>query len=403
MKSLSYSSIIPKIIIVLGTLSVLGIILLFLRPRPELPKKITVPALPEKLFTQVIEASIPGVLELWERGDRFIPKAGLKCDQEVIHSKKVGNAYYQCNPNFWQCFWAGGVKENPSLVVEFSGQTYNVEAIPHFDSRFYGLFHRKFQGPEIKYGYLVELSVAEIPSLSQTVLLTDTCRDTYLPERIYGYGKAQNKLDEGFIWDNFGRGIFIDKFYVSNRQVNEWKILNGKLDQIEKDRSKWPSPAFLNRKDQKEYCKFYGKKLLDAKLFDAATMTPSDLKNPFPSRIYRPETPWQRDLSRTFLGTARLNPDYQLTPLDCELAEVQGCQEKFYSLDSATWMGFHYGIGFNAESFENTIEPKKILKKSSKYFPPASPWHELANRTDWDGELDSQNPVAFRCYEEVSL
>lgn len=361
------------------------------------------PEVPEKLFTQVLDQALPEILNLWEQGDRYLPKSGLKCDQEILNAKNVGAPYYQCNPNFWQCFWGGGVKENPSLVVELFGQTYNIEARPSFDSRYYGLFHRKFQGPEIKYGYMVEIRVAEFPNLSQTMLLTDTCRDTFLPERIYGYGKAPNKLDEGFIWDNFGRGIFIDRFYVSNRQLNEWKILTGKMNTMEQDRSKWPTPAIIARKDQKAYCKFYGKKLLEAKLFDAASMTPSDLKNPQPSRIYRPQTPWQRDLSRTFLGMSRINPDYQLAPLDCELAEVQGCKEKFYSIDSATWMGFHYSLGFNAESLDNTIEPKNILKPSSKYFSPAAPFHELGTLTEWNGEVDEKNPAAFRCFEEVVL
>jgi len=402
--------IIPKIIVFLGTLSIVGTILLLMRSRPAVTtKRDRVPNIPEKLFSQVIEASIPSVLRLWEEGDRFFPKDGPKCDDEIRHNKNVGRSYYQCNPHLWQCFWQGGIKKYPSIEIELFGKMYHVTAKSSFDPigpystspRFYGLYKKKNVSLNVHYGYVVELEVREIPGLSQALLLTDTCRDTFLPQRIYAYSKVKDKRDEGFIWDNFDRNIFIDKFYVSNRQVNEWKILKGESDKIENNREKWPWPALLSLKDQKKYCEFFGKRLLEAKLFDAATMSPSDLKETKPQKMYRPETPWQRDLSKSFLGVARINSDYQLTPLDCQLAEVEGCQEKFFSTDSATWMGIHFGLGFYPESFQNFIEPKKNIKMSSRFYHPASTWHELGTLSSWKGDQTESLPVAFRCYEEV--
>src|SRR5690606_26664695 len=130
-------------------------------------------------------------------------------------------------------------------------------------------------------------------------------------------------------------------------------------------------------KDQRRYCAFFGKRLLEAKLFDAATMAPSDPKNPTPDRVIRPETPWQRDHSKSFLGMARINPDYQLTPLDCQLAQVKGCDPKLYTTDSSTWMGINYALGFYPEAFNNFLAPSDNLKLSSRLLPPSSEWHVL--------------------------
>lgn len=357
----------------------------------------------------MIAAAQPQILELWEEGDTLIPAAGVNCSQEVANLNSVGKSYYQCQPHFWQCYWQGGVKEKPEIPVRLFGKTYHVSAaanfrpIPEFSShqRHYQMFKRSAVGINLRFGYIVDLVVKEFPGLTQSAVLTDTCRDTYLPERIYGYGKVKDRREEGFIWDNFNRALFIDKFYVSNQKVNEWFLLSNQRSRILKDPKSWPDPALLNLEDQKRYCSFFGKRVLEAKLFDAATMTPSDIKNGLPDRVSRPQTPWQRDLSRSFLGMARINPDYQLTPLNCQLAQVEGCAPAIFTTDSATWMGINYGLGFYPESLINHIEPDKNLKLSSRLLPAASEWHELGIRGTWEGVQTSERPVAFRCYQEV--
>jgi hypothetical protein len=376
-----------------------------MRPRPKSLVKAKRPETPEKLFTQVIEAAKPKILKLWENGDRLFPKSGVKCDQEILHDNSIGRSYYQCNPHFWQCYWQGGVRPSPAIEIDLFGQTFQVTAKPVFDPiqvlsthpRFIEAFHRNSPGLDLNYGYKVELSVNGIPGLSQPMILADTCRDTFLPQRVYGYGKSEDEL----VWDNFDRNIFIDKFYVTNRQINEWHILKNEPTKIIPDRKKWAHSAIITRKDQADYCAFFGKRLLEAKLFDAASMSPSDLKDPTPVKVLRPDTPWQRDLSKSFLGMSRINPDYQLTPLDCQLAQVQGCHEKYFSTDSATWMGFHYSIGFYPESLVNDIDPKMNIKMSSRFHAAASPWHQLGVLSSWNGDQTDSLPVAFRCYEEV--
>ncbi len=394
---------------ILGTLSILGIILLFLRPRPVQQVRAQRVETPDKLFTQVIRAAGPEVLSLWREGARLIPKTGTKCADEIHDAKEVGRSYYHCNPHFWQCYWQGGVRSAPAISVDLFGQTFHLVALPSFPPipafsaapRYYSSFRRREPGFPHQYGITVELSVREIPGLTQSVFLADSCRDTYLPQRIYGYGQVKDKRSEGFVWDNFERYLFLDRFYVTNRQVNEWYLLSGSPKKISKDRKSWPRPALLTRQEQEAYCAFHGKRVLEAKLFDAATMAPAEPKNPLPQKVPRPETPWQRDHARSFLGMARINPDYQLTPLDCQLAQVEGCPEKHFTSDSATWMGIHHALGFYPEALVNFIDPSLNLKASSRFYPAASPWHELGVRTTWSGEQDAKRPVAFRCYEEV--
>ena len=381
-----------------------------MRSRPGAPVRLARPETPEKLFTQVIQAARPQILRLWEEGDRFLPKSGLKCPDEISPDESVGRSYYQCQPHFWQCFWSQGTSEYPSLEVDLFGQTFHVAARPVFDAipaysnalRFYQWFKRDEPGLAVNYGMKVELEVREIRGLSQPMILTDSCRDTFLPQRIYGYGQVKDRREEGFIWDNFNRNIFLDKFYVTNQQVNDWRVLTNEISKVVSDRKLWPKPALLSLDEQKNYCAFYGKRVLEAKLFDAATMSPSDLKNPLPEKVMRPDTPWQRDHSKTFLGMSRINPDYQLTPLDCQLAQIKGCQETYFTTDSATWMGFHFALGFYPEALVNSIDPRQNLKQSSRFLQASSEWHELGKLTHWSGSQDGKTPVAFRCYEEVS-
>lgn len=387
-------SIIPKIIVFLGIVSIAGIILLFFQPKEFAAKQRTAPSTGQELFAQVLLEARASLLSLWEEGDRFLGGEALNCPDEIAPDPKIGRSYLQCQPHFWQCYWQGGVHAKPQLKVDFFGQTYHVSARPSFNGRYYR---------PLRSGYLVELEVKELPGLSRRVVLPDSCRDVYLPERIYGYGRVKNRSEEGFIWDNFGRRIFIDKYYVTNQKINEWRLLTGQEKQLITDPKQWPYPARLNRKEQKDYCAYYGKRLLEAKLFDAASMPPSSLKDPTPNRISRPQTPWQRDLSKTFLGMARINPDFQLTPLDCQLGQVQGCPEKHFTTDSVSWMGMNHVLGFWPESLNNNIEPDKNLKLSSRFLPAHSEAHELGIRGKWSGVQSSESEtIAFRCYEEVA-
>jgi hypothetical protein len=393
-------------------LSIGSIIYLFFRPKSDLKPRIKKSAETQIVISHLLEAALPKIQHLWEEGDKFIKKDGLSCPQEIIFDKKVGRSYFQCQPHFWQCFWEGGVQKDNFLKIEMHGEVYHLRARSNFpkiqsysDSpRFYKIVKGPLKGMNFHYGVMVDVFFDEFPDKTLSLILTDTCRDTFLPENIYAHVFQEKKSQERvFLWDNFNRKIFIDKFYVSNQMVNDWRLQIGEKEKIIADRLKWPLPAIISRREQVAYCSFWGKRVLEAELFHAASMTPIDLKDPLNSWTNIPQTPWQRDLSKTFLGMARINPDYQLTPLDCQLAQVEGCNEKFYATDSVSWMGMNYSLGFYPEVLKNNLEPKNNLKLSSRFRSAESEVHELGYLTQWQENSSSELPVAFRCYEEVSL
>ncbi len=59
--------------------------------------------------------------------------------------------------------------------------------------------------------------------------LLNTCRDTYLPQKKYTAGPKHNNA---FEWDNAGRLFYIDKFYVTNRDIDEWFQRTGITSEI---------------------------------------------------------------------------------------------------------------------------------------------------------------------------
>jgi len=401
------SSIIPKLIVIFAVLSVLAIISLFFFNSPLSEKKGSPLLSRDELFTRVIEAALPEIVKLWEEGKILESESQFNCPAEILPSDQVGSAYYQCQPHFWQCYWEGGIKKETRVSVELFDKKFHVMALPVFESikefsakpRFYEVIKIHSKGLKSKFGMKIELKVEEIDQLTQTVVLLDTCRDTYLPQRIYKTDEVKNVKE--FLWDNFEKHIFVDKFYVSNQKVNEWRLLTNHREKIIKERSEWPKPALLNLDDQIRYCAFWGKRLLEAKIFDASTIPPTNIEDPKSYFSKKPQTYWQRDLSKTFLGLARINSDYQLTPLDCQLAEVKGCNERYFFTDSSSWTGVNFSMGYYAESFLNFLEPTKNYKVSSNKLKPSSEWHELGKRSSWKGIQKEKNPVAFRCYEEV--
>jgi hypothetical protein len=405
-KSFSSSSI-PKILGIFALLSSLVIFLLFFSPRQPSISVGQLSQNEQELFNRIIAKGMPEVKKLWEQGKLLFPKHKFECPEEVVHKKNVGVSYYQCQPHFWQCYWTQGILEKPEIPVKIDEVTYHLQAMPSFApqeifskrNRYYQIERLNSSELSTKFGMKIELKVKEIENLTQISILFDTCRDTYLPQRVYPYGHQSDEDKEE--WDNFYRHIFVDKFYVSNEKVNQWRLLTSKSELVIKDREKWFMPAILDLNEQIQYCSFWGKRLMEAKIFDAASMTPGDMNNPESNYLLRPHTFWQRDIKKTFLYLMRENPDYELTPLDCDLVQVAGCKESYFSTDSSTWIGMNYSQGFYAESLWNSISPDKNLKPSSRDLSASSLLHELGKKSTWDGTQKEDRPVAFRCYEEV--
>ena len=266
------------------------------------------------------------------------------------------------------------------------GNTYHIQG-----SRQLELIKRQTQGVSQLTGYIGEFEIVELKK-KQKIFLANSCHEVYLPERTYAYGEVKDLRDPGFLWDNAGRKLFIDKFYVSEGEVAEWKSYLGEKVQTQ---TPW-KPAKLKKNEQESFCQFHGKNVLMAHFFDATQMTPLDLKIKFPDMVIRPDTPWQRDSNRTFFHESK-NPDYRLSLRDCGFAEVKGCPESFYMTDSLSWSGVAFGLGFEEELFYNPIDPDLDLKKSSHHEVATSPWHKLGRR----GKSNPEAAYAFRCFREI--
>ena len=361
---------ISKIYIFLGIVAVTGIFLLFCYPqRSELPQ-----AAPRNsdFINQVLQQARPVLASAWRNPTQYVGK------KECALAPEVGEAFLECHPQGWRCLW----QQQKHLTFEHAGSVFTLQSSGELT-----FIRRKVQGIKGVSGYVGHIEIPEL-NLRQKIFLSSTCHEMYLPARSYPYGEVADLRDPGFIWDNAGREIFIDKFYVSQGDVHEWKQFIG--EEYSTD-TPW-KPAKLKEVDQKRFCAFHGKKQLMAHLFDASQMTPLDLRVHFPDMIVRPDTPWQRDHRRTFLAK-----EGRVSSQSCSLAQVKGCRENYFMTDSVSWSGIAFGLGFEEELFANPIDPELNLKKSSKHEEVNSSWHKLGRRTS---SLDNKE-YAFRCFREL--
>lgn len=366
---------ISKIYIFLGIVGVTGIFLLFFIPQKA-------PVVSEKrvnrdLINQVLHAASSVLHGAWTTPSVYLSKEDCHLPGEV------GNSYLECSAEGWQCLW----NKVPHLDVEYAGRKYQLKS-----SGKTSFIRREVQGIETKTGYITEVEIPEL-DITQKVFLPKTCHEMYLPQRSYAYGEVSDPRDLGIIWDNAGKLIFIDKFYVPERDVKEWKEFLGEEYVTQ---TPW-KPAKLQESEQIRFCQFHGKKRLMAHFFDASQMSPVDLKTPFPHTIVRPDTPWQRDYNRTFLASSVKEEGFKPSQKDCRLAQVGGCPESYFMSDSVSWMGVAFGLGFEEELFYNPFQPELNLKKSSRLLPASSHWHKLGRRE----KSEEDAAYAFRCYREI--
>lgn len=361
-------------------------------------------------FNEILPRVLDVTEDFWVNAGQKYKMEQILCPEFIVPDPKVDPRYLSCNPLFWECYWSKGVKKTPELRVEHEGQVFHIEAIQKKN----GKFGKLASSPT--WSYQVELRIRELPEYPIHLALFNSCQDFYLPERVYAYGVSQtSRAQDVFLWDNFGRNLYLDRFPVSNREINQWISLHPKMNHLKIDEvKKLPFPAtHLNLAEQKEYCADSGARLMEPHLFDAASMIPSSDETR-PEVISPSATPWERDTGRTFLGSEH-NPK----PEDCKKAAVRGCAMYPYSTNSSTWMGLNYTLGFFPESFRFVYDQFNT-KFSSIFISPKSAWNRLGKRGIWSGEghspqdfgtgsLDEENPflglekipVSFRCYREV--
>ena len=154
-----------------------------------------------------------------------------------------------------------------------------------------------------------------------------------------------------------------------------------------------------------DYCSYFGKQVLEARYFDAATFLPMDLNDTIPKKNNRSPYYWTKKRSEF--------------KADCNLLFAEECLTKKSNRINninPSWAGITDSMGGVLEAFRNPIDPESNLKASSFYFNFKSPWHKLGFRAHWDGEgfdlrhfdFKGLNPeknvnkfqVGFRCMRE---
>jgi hypothetical protein len=350
----------------------------------------------EDRMTEVVLSAMPQLLERWQEGDREgkFKKSSWACGN-LPFSPHVAPAFLKCQPRYLEC-WARGEAGVPGfLSVTLGDKKYEVR------------LRKSFPEGHLQWVTRSELGRADLPIAGALVdvdvkglghwpmILEDTCRDTYLPERIYSYGARPERDTRPveMMWDNIGRKIFIDKFLVSNADVELWRKKPAASNEL-------ALPAIdLTNKEQEAYCAWRGARRMEAALFDAATMTPADLSRPTPEFIVKPWLPWTRDRRGTFFEKALQNPDWKPTATDCSLAFVAGCDKvatyQPHHTDNVAWSGIFQVLGGEAEIFRNPIEPDHVARLSSRRLPANDDGHQLGRR------VGRAIAAGFRCYREV--
>jgi hypothetical protein len=300
----------------------------------------------------------------WKNIQQFCPDLKIKT--------KVDSSFSRCNATFFNCVLKKEKYKfkdygNRELYKVLSRQNSLEVGIPHFSIRTTIQMHKE--------EYHLDFE--------------DSCRDVYLPQKNYGYRTEEKKRGRKFTWtwDNFDKNIFIDKFLVTNREVNEW------IATMKKDIEKFTPPenpsVYLTKDQMKDYCHFKGKTLASAQVLEAASFYPtagSDLPG---GVLLMNDYPWTRRKSESFLyRLSKPKFEHVLKKEDCKRAYTRDCFEVMpfvnHKTTSSSWSGIFQTLGGPFEAIVNSYE-KINLRASSFYFEGKTPVHKVGKKLYWDG------------------
>lgn len=249
-------------------------------------------------------------------------------------------------------------------------------------------------------GYEFYLSTNLYPEKVKAVILQNSCRNVYLPQRFYAMGEEGQELIADWMWDNINRHIFIDRFMVTGldlelyNQVHEPKIPTfGELSEI---------ASGLSFSEMKKYCASRGASVLTAYMYDAATFVPANLEETKVKRIKRAFYPESRRTSDGVLFKIQ-QEKREILPEECKRYYIRGCQEYFpyqnHNNNLVSWMGIAEVLTGPMEFLEDIVTNKNV-KASSFYLDVYSNWHRLGRRATWN--MDSFDGRSFDI-DEISL
>jgi hypothetical protein len=383
-----------------GKLLILGILLIAFISALLMQKK-SFRYYPENLES-LDQESMAQLLRLW-RGEIDFP---IKCSQYHIKSA--------CNPFMWQC-----LGESSRPYIEYRNRKLYLASR---NNRFFQTLARSQGDSVTEYGHVIWLKKSPDSHLIFPVILEDSCSDSYLPQRVFLSGSFDDL--EQYSWDNHGKQYFIDIKPVANWEIYLWlkKIGNNALAKNFSDQKTWARTAIgLNIEQQKAYCHFRSKRLMQSHLFDAATFAP--IHESSPRREDKGRWPWTR---RRMLS--ELMQGFQLGEEElCQMIPSSECLEWDWHFgpheNSASWMGARATMGGVLEAMQVVWSSTPVLKVSSFLFPLRSPMNQAAVKADWSGlgsemktvggrlsnggsmnlsHFTQELPIGFRCFKERS-
>ncbi|MCT4642144.1 MAG: hypothetical protein N4A33_07560 [Bacteriovoracaceae bacterium] len=174
---------------------------------------------------------------------------------------------------------------------------------------------------------------------SYKFILEKKCHTRFLPKRIYSAGAVNYQKD---IWDNFHEDVYIDKYYITNKEVLLW---NNKL-KIKNDLN--PNTS-LTLDQKKKFCHDKKMKLLQSRYLDAASFLP--LRDSKTGYIYKFNSPFNK--------TNRVSRN-------CDVIFDKKCGVfNNYKDYAVSWVGINHVLGSIDEIIDNKIDPRYSLKQAS--------------------------------------
>ena len=363
--------------------------------------QIPAPVLVQERNYRILLKAAKKLQQRYQQGDRedLIAKGILKC-RDVPGGPLVHRDYLKCNPHYLNCFLKSNVPNlQNKFLVKFEGQEYWVQANPLKQEKYYRIISRgKFSIKKIPhYSVLLNISLQGKKvnrGLSLDILLEDTCRDVYLPLRIYVYREHSRREGGEHIWNNFNRDIYIDKRQVTFRDIVDW-LDSGAEEKISipLEPAQWALPASnLTTPQMERYCQFLGKQVATALVYDAASFFPINIKQPTYIDRQFPPFPWsKRALGHPLLAVQQGRMPF--APTICSDILAQECVglkqvETLQNLPGqrTSWVGVKDLLGGHPEYLRNSINPQYNLRVSSFYLKGEDHWHRLGHRGTWSGK-----------------
>jgi hypothetical protein len=310
--------------------------------------------------------------DVWRNG-RYSPVSSEKCLNTIPEHRR------SCNPDLLSCYLEQWSTQEGDRLRPVTHQGEMVNAISRM---------KQGEGHLLPFAYKVLLERANQPERRYQVLLEDICNQVYLPGRVYQY----QHREKVWRWDNLGQEIYIDKYQVSQVDIDFWDRVTKSISKRSwSGRGRYLPASGLQLSEMERYCHFKGGELLAAHLFDAATYHPGDITKINPYQVGTSLYPWTRKGKKSFLYKIQNGEnDSKFKRSYCLFIYSKECRERdvpylqFVS-NATSWSGIYEVMGGVPEAMRNVLNPKQNIFLSSFYFPLTSSWHRLGTRGNWNG------------------